>query len=126
MRYEIDKDGCAWPPPAHEWFGLSYSAYFVMPRMAIEAMPHEWQRRFIALMDEAEAADLNTPDYYVLRQEPYYTTVKKYDEDDETSRDFEFTAWFEDPWANYRRGNIEDLCPEFQIAKFASKTGQPK
>lgn len=116
MAYKEDENGALCAPPLHGWFGLSYSAYFVMPRLALEAMPHDWQRRFIALMDEAEAAQLMTPNYHVLREGVEYTIVKRYDEDDETSRDYEFTAYRTDPWANYRRGNVKELCPEFKEA----------
>lgn len=34
------------------WFGLSYSNYLVIPRSMLESMPHEWQVRFVALLDE--------------------------------------------------------------------------
>lgn len=111
--------------PIHAWFGLSYCSYFVMPRLALEAMPLDWQARFIALMDEAhEKHKLETPNYHVLRDDPEFTLVKKYDEDDETSRDYEFIAAFEDPWANYRRGSIGELCPDFVPAP-STGTGAP-
>ncbi|HID9917536.1 TPA: hypothetical protein ACXI31_005681 [Pseudomonas aeruginosa] len=34
------------------WFGLSRSAYAVLPRVMMHAMPDEWQGRFAELMDE--------------------------------------------------------------------------
>jgi hypothetical protein len=37
--------------PVHEAFGLSYSAYFCVPRLVLEHMPVEWQRQFIALVN---------------------------------------------------------------------------
>ena len=40
--------------PIHHWFGLTYSAYLVIPRVALQSMPPEWQRKFVALLDEAE------------------------------------------------------------------------
>lgn len=114
----------------HHWFGLTRSAYFVMPRIAMEAMPAHWQKMFIALMDEADALGLETPSYHVLRQEPDFTTTKRYDEDDKTSRVFEYTAWSEDPWANYRRGDIKELCPSFRALPDggvdAASAGTPK
>ena len=36
----------------HEWFGLSYGNYAVLPRTLLQAMPGHWQRRFVALLDE--------------------------------------------------------------------------
>lgn len=38
--------------PVHGWFELSYSSYFTIPRSVLEAMPVEWQRKFIALVNE--------------------------------------------------------------------------
>jgi hypothetical protein len=95
--------------PIHGWFGLTYSSYFVMPRLALEAQPVDWQKRFIVLMIEAEKAGFKTPSYHVLRDDPNYTRVENYDPEDETSRPFVFTAIDEDPWANYRRGNAAEL-----------------
>lgn len=40
--------------PVWNWFGLSYAAYLVAPRVVLCAMPQEWQERFVALMEEAE------------------------------------------------------------------------
>jgi hypothetical protein len=110
-----DKDGRYVEAPIHAWFGLSYSSYFVLPRLAMQEMPIDWQERFIALMAEAEALGLETPNYHVLRNSREHTLVAKYDPDDETSRDYEFTAVAEDEWANYRRGSAAALCPAFKV-----------
>lgn len=40
--------------PVWGHFGLSYSAYLVLPRVSLCSMPIGWQRRFVALMQEAE------------------------------------------------------------------------
>ncbi len=97
----------------NEWFGLSYQSYFVIPRLALEAMPAAWQKRFIDLMAEAEMMGMKTPEYKVLRAEPEYTMVEQYDDNDPRSRDYIFTAMREDEWANYRRGYVSELCPGF-------------
>ncbi len=86
--------------PAHEFFGLTYSAYFVMPRLALTAMPLEWQQRFVALMEEANDMGLETPEYSVHRR-------------DERGR------FFKDPWANYRRGDAAKLHASFAKLKQA-------
>lgn len=105
MASEQDADGVWSDAPIHEWFGLSHSNYFVLPRLAIQDLPHDWQRRFIALMDEASNEHgMKTPNYHVLRT-GRQTWVTKYDPDDDSSRDYVFTAVTEDPWADYRRGN---------------------
>lgn len=38
----------------HEWFGLTYASFMVLPRVALQSMPPEWQRRFIAMVSEIE------------------------------------------------------------------------
>lgn len=40
--------------PVWNYFCLSYSAYLVLPRVSLCSMPIGWQRRFVALMEEAE------------------------------------------------------------------------
>lgn len=104
--------------PIDSWFGLSYSSYFVLPRLAMQELPLEWQNKFIALMDEAESLGLETPDYTVLRNERSYTWEQKpYDDDNETF-DHEVTAYRplkKDEWANYRHGKVSDLCDTWKV-----------
>lgn len=38
--------------PVHLWFGLSYCSYAVIPRSVAQSMPHNWQARFVTLMEE--------------------------------------------------------------------------
>lgn len=80
--------------PIHDWFGLTYSSYFCIPRSALEALPPDWQRRFVALMEEAEGMGLVTPSDYVIQRR---------------GKDGRF---FKDEWANYRRPEIDHLLPE--------------
>ena len=40
--------------PVWEYFCLTYSAYLVLPRVSLCSMPLGWQRRFVALMKQAE------------------------------------------------------------------------
>lgn len=96
--------------PVHIWFGLTYSNYFVIPRMAMEAMPLDWQRRFVALMDEASDTGIETPVYHVLRDDPEYTREVLEDPDDELSAATEYVVLRKDPWANYRRPD-DSLLP---------------
>lgn len=39
-----------------EYFGLTYANYYVMHRTLLEAMPAEWQDRFVRLLDEYDDA----------------------------------------------------------------------
>lgn len=36
------------------YFGLSYSAYLILPRAILCDMPHAWQMRFLDLIEELE------------------------------------------------------------------------
>lgn len=72
----------------HEWFGLSYSAYLVLHRVAIQTMPDEWQARLVALLDEMqERIDTSTfpSEFRVLAVDDHN----------------KFTT---DPWRDYERG----------------------
>ncbi len=40
--------------PVHQFFGLSYSSYLVLPRAAMEQMPTDWQAKMVALLEEAQ------------------------------------------------------------------------
>lgn len=41
--------------PIWKAFGLGRAAYLVVPRRTLQSMPLDWQERFVALMDEAQA-----------------------------------------------------------------------
>lgn len=42
--------------PVHDWFGLSYSNYLVIPRAILESMPVGWQKQFVDLLRECDTA----------------------------------------------------------------------
>lgn len=66
---------------------LYRTPYFVIPRLALETLPYDWQVRFSELLTEAyEVHKLQTPKYTVSRR-------------DHKGR------WFKDWWIDYRRGN---------------------
>lgn len=44
------------PEPIHAHFGLTYANYLVMPRTLLQSMPVEWQRPFVALLEQFDAA----------------------------------------------------------------------
>lgn len=47
----------------HAHFGLSYASYLVVPRLALQEMPLDWQERFVGLLNEAyEQHDLAAAD----------------------------------------------------------------
>lgn len=94
----------------------------VIPRLAIEAMPQDWQDRLEALMQEAEDSGLETPGYYVLRDknedgcDPFIRGLKDVTSDSEPREFLRFHGrhGIPDPWANYRHGRIADVCPTFK------------
>lgn len=57
--------------PIHEWFGLTYASYYVMPRSVLQAMPIEWQEKFVELITQIpETLNLNNynDNYTVLNR----------------------------------------------------------
>lgn len=41
--------------PIHDWFGLSYASYLVVPRTVLQSMPAEWQADLVRLLNLASA-----------------------------------------------------------------------
>ena len=48
--------------PIHHYFGLTYSAYQVMPRSLMQSMPIAWQKKMVRLLHEANDAFEHLPD----------------------------------------------------------------
>ena len=42
--------------PIHVWFELSYAEYLTIPRSVLQSMPTDWQQRFVACLEELDAA----------------------------------------------------------------------
>lgn len=36
----------------HDHFGLSYAHFLVLPRVALQSMPLDWQEKFVKMLDE--------------------------------------------------------------------------
>jgi hypothetical protein len=53
----------------HDWFGLTYANYLVLPRAVLQSMPDEWQERFVACLRQLGDAtrDLEFPASYDVR-----------------------------------------------------------
>ncbi len=51
----------------HLWFELTYANYLVLPRAVLQSMPDPWQAKFVALLEEMQAAygHLDWPAYAV-------------------------------------------------------------
>jgi len=75
--------------PIHNYFGLSYANYLVLPRSVLQSMPEDWQERFVCLLGqipEVIAEDFEPEGGYDVRAK---------------DSSFEFIA---DPYSNYERG----------------------
>jgi hypothetical protein len=101
-----------------DWGSILYrTPYLVIPRLAIEAMPKNWQDRLQKLLIEADEAGMETPSYFVFRDksepgiDPFMRGVKSVGENGFAV--FHGRHALGDPWADYRHGNIRKLCPTF-------------
>ncbi|WP_075292616.1 hypothetical protein [Pararhizobium arenae] len=95
---------------------LYRTPYLVIPRLALEAMPLEWQERFEALLKEADEAGIQTPSYHVFRDvsdgnPEAIRGCKQVNRGKWDERPFyRLTGgWHDDPWANYRHGDAKAL-----------------
>jgi hypothetical protein len=52
--------------PIHEFFGLSYCTHLVLPRVLLQSMSAEWQRKLVNLIEEMDLAFWNVekPSFY--------------------------------------------------------------
>ena len=50
------KAPCPPEPGIHEYFGLSYASYLVLPRSVLQSMPADWQTRFVGMLTELHNA----------------------------------------------------------------------
>jgi len=111
------RDGEAQPYAYHDCpfdTRLARTPYLVMPKLAIQAMPMAWRERLEALLLEAEAAGIETPEYHVFRDdgpgEPYTRAYVV----NEMTGFVRIVKGRDDPWANYRHGSIRALCPNYR------------
>ena len=92
---------------------LARTPYLVLPKLALQSMPFEWRDRFEAMLAEMDATGMETPTYHVFRDDgegERYTRARCVNERTGFVR---IVGGEDDPWANYRHGRIEDLCPNF-------------
>lgn len=38
----------------HDWFELTYASYLILPRSIMQSMPHKWQVKMVALLEELD------------------------------------------------------------------------
>ena len=56
------KAPCPVEPDIHQYFGLSYASYLVLPRSALQSMPAEWQTRFVGMLTELHSEWAGPPE----------------------------------------------------------------
>jgi hypothetical protein len=90
---------------------LARTPYLVLPKLALQAMPIEWRRRFDAMLEEMEAAGIATPEYLVLRDathgDPHGCVIEN-----EQTGFIRIIRKPADPWANYKYGDAFALSRE--------------
>lgn len=93
---------------------LARCPYLVLPKLALQAMPFEWRDRFEALLAEMDATGMETPAYVVLRDDgPDGEYTKAHCVNPETGF-IRIRRAPDDPWANYKYGSVEEICPGFK------------
>lgn len=97
----------------HDYFGLTYAQYLVIPRTVLQSMPDEWQTQFVELLGELgetyEWPENLSHSYRVTLHHPdlgIFEDAKRADNEEEADDLYE-QAWGEplrDPLADYERG----------------------
>jgi hypothetical protein len=72
----------------HVFFGLTYSSYLVLPRSILQSMPIKWQKKFVDMLVDLEAATCNITD-----MPSHYTVLAK-----------DGNKFTKDPYRDYERG----------------------
>ena len=87
--------------PVHNYFGLSYAQYLVIPRSVLQSMPQEWQQRFVNCLKE-----LNETIDWMPSRGCYRVTLNEIDEGWNEDGDL-IGKWgkeIDDPLMDYDRG----------------------
>lgn len=108
MSYNEPGMGCPFD------YRLARTPYLVLPKLAIQSMPMGWRRRFEAMLQEMDDTGMSTPGYHVFRddgQGAEYTRARVVNEETGFIR---LCRGKDDPWANYRHGCVENICPDYQ------------
>jgi hypothetical protein len=81
----------------HDWFELSYAQFLTIPRLVMQSMPREWQKKMVALLEEMD-------DTFDWRPGAGRYWVRLRDADGK---------FCDAPLDDYRHGSIEHLrrCP---------------
>jgi len=86
--------------PINLWFELSYAQYLTVPRLVMQSMPIEWQRKMAVLLQEMDETFDWRP-----KEGRYWVKLR-----DDKGR------FMDAPLDNYRRGNCEHLRIKKRVA----------
>ncbi len=92
--------------PIHEFFGLSYSNYLVLPRSVLQSMPKDWQEKLVCLVrriSEVIDEEFELEGGYDVR-----------------ARDSD-SHFITDPYSNYERGRRRLELKEIVTGKLENK-----
>jgi hypothetical protein len=81
-----DLEGEFYKDAIHNYFGLTYANYLVLPRLVLSSMPGIWQKRFVELLDEL-------PEEHIDREYEVHLLEDGHHVDD--------------PLSDYRHGRLE-------------------
>jgi hypothetical protein len=108
MSYNEPGMGCPFD------YRLARTSYLVLPKLALQSMPLPWRRRFEAMLQEMDDTGMSTPSYVVLRDDGErgeFTRARVVNHETGFVR---MCGGKDDPWAGYRHGRVEDICPDYK------------
>jgi hypothetical protein len=95
-------------------YRLARTPYLVLPKLAIQSMPMGWRRRFEAMLQEMDDTGMSTPSYQVFRDDGLGEPFTRATCVNESTGFVKIVRGQEDPWANYRHGKTEEICPDYK------------
>jgi hypothetical protein len=108
MSYNEPRMGCPFD------YRLARTPYLVLPKLAIQSMPMGWRRRFEEMLQEMDDTGMSTPNYQVFRDDGLGEPFTRATCVNESTGFVKVVRGQEDPWANYRHGRTEEICPDYK------------
>jgi len=105
IQYDMGQPG--WEA-VHEYFGLTYANYLVLPRSVLQCMPNDWQTRFVQMLRELHGTFDLSDNYRVLLldKDDHY--------EDSDTPDHDRANVIHDPLSNYRHPDWTELAKRLQ------------
>lgn len=76
----------------HDFFGTTRANFLVLPRVALQSMPDDWQRRFVELLNDIPEV---LPDFVHKEPEKYTVNCRRQD-----------GRYINNPWPHYRHNRM--------------------